>query len=638
MSIRMDDFAQPACRLPIINNPTIYMPDHSLLAAVNYADARKDTRLFLVDVEKLTSTYYPVPDNQHGAYGFTRGADGNLYLGFFGGALYRFDVAARTFARLARPLPDKLVWGGGASKAGRVYMGVYPTGEFCEYDIASGDCRVLAPLPKENLGFYARGFVELPDGRMLVYIDGARPTVVLYNPASRRTDSTHSLGLEYGGATFCGLDSDRVVFSIKDCVRTFNLRTGQVDGVFLEGLPESFSYLRRDGNAYLAVGLMHGRIYEFDRSGFRVLKDSLRDNNIPSGGVHHIRDRVFACMGDNGLFTRFDADSGVESHVQVDNESDCGMQIQIIRKQPGAPVVVGSHFINSQIFRLDASSGECVPSRRKIVTPPGQINCATFLNGVCYLGVYTHSLIAAYRPDRPFACNENPRTVAEVGHAQNRPVGIVNDGRFVYMASKADYRTLGGSIAVLDPVTERLEVYRDFVPTHNPTSLFYDGQGRLVGTTQTFGDMRTCPARDAHAVIFLWDTRERKTILTAKPWESDVLSASALSPDGVMIGFAADRYYLFSTRDGSCRTAESPVGAPAGGFFIDNNRFLGCHAKSEGDARLFLLDTRTNKAEDFGPTRGTRLFERLSETEVLMDYEGYRLRKMDISALLSPSR
>jgi len=182
MNIRIDDVAQPACRMPVINNATIYMPDHGCLAAVNFSDARIDTRLFLIDVHSLTSESFRVPDDQHGAYGFVRGSDGNLYMGFFGGRIYMFAMTTRTFTRVADPFPDQFTWGGGASRNGKVYMGVYPTGKFCEYDVRTRACEVFAPMPEEKLGFYAGKFVELYDGRILVEGDSKQ---LLDDPKAR---------------------------------------------------------------------------------------------------------------------------------------------------------------------------------------------------------------------------------------------------------------------------------------------------------------------------------------------------------------------------------------------------------------------------------------------------------------------
>ncbi len=57
---------------------------------------------------------------------------------------------------------DRHIWSGGASRNGKVYMGVYSTGQFCEYDIRTGSCEVYAPMPRGRAGFTSRGFPNCP--------------------------------------------------------------------------------------------------------------------------------------------------------------------------------------------------------------------------------------------------------------------------------------------------------------------------------------------------------------------------------------------------------------------------------------------------------------------------------------------
>ena len=630
MKIRIEDVARPSCRMPIINNPTIFMSDLGLLAAVNYSDAKKDTNLYLVDVRAMQCRKYSVPDAQYGAYGFVRGSDGNLYLGFFGGKIYMFDMAARSFSMVAHPFPDRLVWGGGASQMGKIYMGVYSTGEFCEYDILTRKYDVFAPMPKDSLSHYASEFAELPGGRILVYIQGAKPTFVLYDPASKRIEKKYALDLHAKASrSLAALDSERVIFSSGDAVKVFNIVAGSFESDLLSKIPESFHYLNRCGEAFTAVSLSSGGMYRFDRNGYALLKDKLADNNVPSGGVHAVDSRTYACVGDNGLFTRFDSETGREEHLQLPNETSCGMNLQMLKKDPHSHFVVGSHFINSQVFCLNLETKVSVSSLSKVVAHPGQINCATFLDGLCYLGSYGHANILVYDPRRPFECNRNPRLVGASGHEQNRPVAIANDGRLVYMATKANYQTLGGAITVLDPAAGAIEVYRDFVESQNPTAMFYHASGVLAGATQTFGDMRTHAPKAKNAVIYVWDTRRRKTAHMAAPWEADTLPAQALSPSGTLIGFAADRYYLFSLADFSCKTVATGLKSVSGGLFLDDKLFLGCcRAAAGGGQAFFVLDIESNSAREICPADETRIFEMISPREILVNHGEYMVKKL----------
>lgn len=630
MKIRIEDIAQPSCRMPVINTPTIYMPDRGLLAAVNYSDAKKDTNLFLIDVKKMESRKYPVPDEQYGPYGFTRGSDGKLYAGFFGGGIYSFDFETGKFTMRTKPFgDDKLIWGGGASLKGKIYMGVYPTGEFCEYDIHSGDCNVFSPMPKENLGFYAQDYFELPDGKMLVFISGAKPAILIFNPAKKQIEKICDVAMEDKncGRFFSLLDNERVIYSAKNSIKVFNFTKAALDGEFITDIPETFSYIRRFNDSFFAVGLYLGKIYKFDKNGFSVVKENLKNGNIANGGIHHFRNNKFVCLGDNGLFTKFDTETGKEECLQIQNESSTEMKLQMFRKNPRSNTVVGSHFINSQIFSLDLNTGKSKPSLSKIVTSPGQINCATFLDNACYMGIYGRAIIYKYNPGDDFVFDVNPRPVAVTGNEQNRPVNIINDGKLVYMASKANYNALGGAITVFDPATERFDVHRDFVKTHNPTSMFYHGKGFLVGATQTFGDMKTHIPFDKNAVVFVWDMKQRKTIHTSFPWEAEALSGCALSNEGVLIGFGENKYFLFNANDFSYKVNNFEMQHPSGGIFLSSELFLGSSQNI-----LFTLDIKKNILTELRKTKGTRLFEKISADEILIDYEEHSIKKLIIES------
>ena len=123
--------------------------------------------------------------------------------------------------------------------------------------------------------------------------------------------------------------------------------------------------------------------------------------------------------------------------------------------------------------------------------------------------------------------------------------------------------------------------------------------------------------------------RKDKPFIRHFPWESDSLSACALSPDGIMIGFDAGRYYLFNANDCSCKIVELKTPSISGGIFLDSKRFLGCctHSGREGET-IITLDVTNNTIRELCATKGTRLFEKISNSEVLIDYEGYKVNKL----------
>jgi len=621
-AVPIDEVSRPAMRLPFVNTPTLYLQDRRLLACVNvnYSDAAHGAALFLVDIDAMADRKIRLPGGEVGAYAFVRGADGNLYMGTFDGVIYRYDFEGDDIVEVARPFAGRRgawFWGGIAATSGKVYMGVYPTGEFCEYDIAGGSFNIVAPMPAEGCGYYAREFVELPDGTILIYVGGSRPTILLYDPATTTSRDIMTLTPEHAGfGYFEGfLDDSRVILKISERhegrLRIFNWRNMRFEGDFLKELKDVL-HLTRAGHDVYATTYPAGRVYRQRKDKLDVVVDGFPDGNRLDR-IHHVVAEEFVGLGDNGLFVRFDLKTGESSSFQVGNESKRGTRISFLETIPDRNVVIGSHFICMQMFKIDLESGASESSLNKISQYTGQVTCGTAVGDTFYLASYGKAVLYALDPEAPFEYGTNPRLIGEIGEVQNRPVEMVNDGRYVYVATKAEYGSLGGAITVLDPATERFEVCRNFVPDQNPTSLFYCPSTEcLVGTTETCGDCDTHQATAEAAVVFIWDTRQRKTIHTSSPWTSGLLRARSLSGDGTLIGFDPDRYFVFDLhrREYEVRPwSHKPVTA---GIFMDDGCFYGAT-----EDRLFRLDVGADDVLLLAHTSRTTLFERVSENRML---------------------
>ncbi len=623
------EIARPRFRLPIVNVPTILLRDRGLLAAVNYSGTGKDANLFLVNVEKMEDERYRLPEGEKGAYGFVRGTDGKLYLGTFSGRLYSFDLDQREFQEIAHPFTDgQMIWGGGASSLGKVYMGVYPTGEFCEYDINTGSLKMFRPMPKENLGFYARQFLELPDEKVLIGIGGASPNLLIYDPRTEEYQKVYSWSS--GESPFmsfeCFFDEERLVVNLLKGggLKLFNWRKKKFEGPFLREAPEPVWGLVKVRDVFYGLGYSSARVYRIEDGQIEVAQEEFPYGNRLSR-IHHLKGDEFIGLSNNGLFIRFNLSTNEFSSFQIHNESDNGMSIQMLEKIPGKDWVIGSHYINMQIFKIDLKNHSCQSSLNKISRYGGQVNCGTYYRkkGVFYLASYVRAVLYALYPEEPFKYGVNPRMIGEVGQQQNRPVEMTSDDRYVYLATKADYGTLGGAITVFDPETEKWEVYRNFVKDQNPTSLFYHRPtGCLVGTTEVFADCRSGIPTAQNAVVFVWDTKKRKTIHTSYPWKTEQLIACALSPGGKLIGFGDDKYFLFDLNTRKYEIRKWPgkrVNWYWGvrGSFAGNRYFYGA---TEED--LFRLDVETDKVVTLAKTSGTMLVRKVSEKQFLFDQEG----------------
>jgi hypothetical protein len=636
MHLFLDPIVRPECRLPFVNSPHVFLEGHRCLAAMNISDEGRDTRIFLVNVDTLESESVAVPDAQWGPYGFVQGTDGKLYAGFFYGRIYSFDPVTKKFECKADPFVDdnnnRLTWGGAASRAGRIYMGVYPTGEFTEYEIATGNFHTISPLEGTPFGVYANQFTELPDGRMMVMLYGAHGEILIYNPATQRIEARREItcrAWQSKSRSLCLLDEHRVIYAADETVKTFNFHNMEWEEDFLPEAPDKLFWIRSIQGRLYAAGTEAGEVYEVSRSGCRRIETGLRNGNRAAGGIHSIGPDRFACLGDNGLFARFSTATGPLDTVQLDNRSSTGMNINSLRKDPGSNRLIGSHFITSQIFQADLETGTCCSSLDKVVAVPGQITCSVFLDGVAYLGVYGKALILAWRPEQPLAFGENPRLLCKIGHEQNRPMALYQHDGLLYTVTRANYGQLGGAISAIDPVTGACEVYRNFVPTQNPVSLFQHG-AILVGTTEIYGDQGSCPPEATQAVLFSWDTVQRRTTHTFAPWEEKSLRALGVSPSGVMIGFGSGQYFLYRVGTGDCTVHPWGAGDPGSGVFLDERRFLTAVPCGANKTRVFVLDVTTHTVTDVGETEGLRFFELLNSGDVLASIEGSLIARIKL--------
>jgi hypothetical protein len=638
MHLSIVSIAQPRCRLPILNNPSVFLPESRLLAAMNISDEGRDTRLFLVNVDTLQAEFHSAPDAQWGPYGFVKGSDGHLYVGFFYGRIYRFDLTEKQFRLVADPFAHRerkpLTWGGMASRRGRIYMGVYPTGEFTEYDIASGEAHVVATLPGEPFGVYANQFVELPDGRILGLLYGAHSEIFLYDPSAQRVVLRREMsGTNQASKTrfLCLLDHERVLYSAEHAIKTFNFLRGEWEEDFVSSLPGPLSWPRfHEGRLFAVSSQGEGAFCEVTPDGLREFPTGLHSGNYANSGVHPIGGDVFVGIGDNGLVAKFSLSRGPLATVQLPNETLYGMNICSLRAIPGRNLAVGSHFISSQIFSVDLTSGTTRSSFHKVVSTPGQITCSTHLDGVVYLGAYGGGNILAWNPEEAFAFGKNPRLLCKIGSEQSRPMGLFPDGRFLYTVTRADYGKLGGAISVIDPTDGNCEVYRDFVPTQNPVSFFQWGD-LLAGTTEIYGDQGSCAAQAENAVIFVWSTINRTTIRSVVPWPCQTLRALGVSPGGRMIGFGSGKYFVFEIGTGNCVVRDWSGEQPSSGLFLDENRFLTVVPAGHGKNTVTLLDVDTASTTPVAETPPLlRVFERMEDGGILACADGAEIVRLSL--------
>jgi len=625
----IDKFASPEYRLPIVNSNSVYIPEKDLIACVNYSNCG-DTRLYLADLKNSSAKAISFPEGEYGIYGMEKGNDGKLYCGSATGKLHSYDIDKNEFTFICRIFENRLTWGAGASRRyNRIYIGVYPTGEFYEYNPETKKCKVFKTVNLEK-GCYARYFRELHDGSILIMTTGAKYAWSVFNPATEELKSFEipekkAHDKRPVGRNVILLDDERFLYSSKKAVCCFNWRLGKNEEDYLE-CSEPFMFIFEYNKKFFGMN-MDEKIYEFDKKGATPVMDAFPEGNRPMN-IHIASDNSLIAVGDNGLVMNFDFESGIKKSFRVPNTTTKGLVLHSLKKHPEKNIVVGSQFINTQIFTLDLKTGKSVSSLHKIYSRSGQINCSEVVNGKYYLGIYGGAFIAEYDHEKDFIFGENPKVIAKVGEEQNRPVAMaVNNGQ-IFMTTKANYSALGGAISVFDPKTYKIDVYRNFVKEQNPLSMFMHNKSELlVGTTEIIGDCGSHLPTAKEAVVYVWDMNSRKVIHTSTPNPgNESLSGIAMSPEGKMLGMCNRGVFIF---DLLTQSYEYPDinNLASHGLFIDNNTFMGSR-----DGKIFLFDVKTGNVQNIADFKGAGIFERISDNEFLFECEG-EIFKLQLSCI-----
>ena len=343
--LTVEKVAQPLTRLPVINTLSVYLEQRSLLAAVNYSDLKRDAALFLINADTLDVEKHPLPEGANcGHRSLVRADDATLYLTSTNGSLYAFDLDTRTFKKRAVLFEGKTFLAGAyVSGSGRLYVGNYPEAYIVEYDPATGNVRRFETLPRDGLGLYTMGFIDLPDGTLLALTVGGNPGITVFDPRTGSREIVYHGDPEHEARGFFDgfLDDDRVLVTYRHRVRTFNWQTRAFEDDLISDFPEAiFKMVEADGARYFS-GHQSRSMYKLRGGEVSVARKDFPDLNLVSN-YHYLGGGEFICVGDNGLFMRFNLDSGDRVTRQIDNVTDRGMGLQFLSKIPGEDVVVGA--------------------------------------------------------------------------------------------------------------------------------------------------------------------------------------------------------------------------------------------------------------------------------------------------------
>ncbi len=516
----------------------LHLHDGHTLALFSFSNAAEANWLFLIDARDLSVERYDIPNNDIASHGAALGSDGNLYIMPYGnGRAYRFDVEGRKFDPIKVDLPtSNYTWHAFGASNGRIYFGTYPHAYLGEYDIKAGTCKLIRQAVPDKK--YTVQFSEETDGRIRFKGMGPGDAWMLYDPESGTLESAEPPA----PAADAKLSLPQPDVPDKD---------------------QRFARRITVGDRRFAISFPSSRFWEIDADGKLMLRG---DPKAPAEVwfLETLADTVVG-ISHFGVAFRYDVGSGAFQRKQLPNRAPAGNGIMFIEAITPR-CVIGANYSQQNLFKIDPQTGNIDVADHMVARVTGEPMCAVGFGGKAYVGIYVSSLISVYDPDQPFAFGKNPRELIELGkrYKQTRPRAAVTDGRLVFISSDSAYSELGGALAVVDPETDKIDVYHHLIKDQNLPTLAYDPKTKVLwGGTDRWGQMRSHPPTQEHSLIYAFDPKSRKVVAKLMPWKgADVTNLIGVC-NGVLMAGNADEITLIDTATREVLyKGTSPMGVP----------------------------------------------------------------------------
>ena len=505
-----------------------HLHDGRTLAVFSYSGTASANWLFLVDSRDLSSRRYGIPNNDIASHGSALASDGNVYvMPYRTGRAYRFNVKAGAFESLGDRLLDaalpkeELTWEAFGASDGSIYFGTYPNACLGRYNPTAREWTVLRQVAPNTK--YVVGFSEDRDGRIRFKAWGPDQVWMTFDPKTKTLERAPAADPAPAAAPMPGA----------------------------AGIPEGDTHFSRQVTASgrtFTVGFPSSRLWELGPGGKLQLRG---DPHSPAESwfLEAVPGAVIG-IGHFGVLFRYDLRTGKFERRRLANLAAGGNPIMFVTAVTPRSVI-GANYSQQNLFKIDPEDGRIEVSDTKVARVSGEPMCAIGFRGKAYIGIYTHSVLSLYDPAQPFRFCVNPRELIELGerYKQTRPRDAATDGNLVLMSSDSDYNYLGGALAVIDPATDRIDVYHHLIRDQNLPTLAYDPATKLVwGGTDRWGQMRSHPPTQESALLYAFDPKIRQVVTTLTPWPgSDATSVLGVSGNGVLVASSGKEIALIDT-------------------------------------------------------------------------------------------
>ncbi len=469
-------------------------------------------QLIRLDYRRDRATAWTLPVGI-GSWGIIEGHDGNIYLGSYnGGEILCFNPRTEKWipvpqAPQAFRKKEFIVCDLAQAPDGDIYYGTYPGCHLVCYNPRTQKVTDLGRAADEN---YLRNVAVTPGGTVLCGVGTRRSRVLTYNPETRQFHELEPPKYQNSGVSTRPLVSRHYVVQLGSSrVLVYDAHTLKLLHVFPLQNASGFNLFDADHLLYQE----NGKAVEIMN-----LRDGARKTYYVSSG--NVADgRWYMARQGNLLGLR------VQSYIYVDVKNrrterhripidGLGQNVLWLRSVPDG-LIYGGPGLGQTMFSYNPRTHE-LESYDQVIDQGGEIYYGVPHRGRIYTISYVEATLATFDPSRPWNqgdhADSNPRTILRIPEQQYRPVGGIHagPGDRLYIGTQPDYGLLGGALSVFDPVTEKLEVYRNIIPNEEISAVTTDDRYVYCGADVEGGGGSKPVARQAH--FFVWDPELHKIV------------------------------------------------------------------------------------------------------------------------------
>lgn len=387
----------------------------------------------------------------------------DLYIGtYYVADLYKFDTVTHELTKIASFPNDTYVWDLYTSPDGKIFAGTYPSGSVYEYDPSTGTVTDLgAAVPGQQ---YVRSvavdsttiYAGVGSSAHLIAIDratGARQNIL---PASLSTDAfVYSLVVTANYVIAGMYPSGSLVIINKANYSDYRI-------VHVNGSDTNIDTLAVDGQyVYVHSNPTATNIYRYDLDSGQVttLPTAVPPDFLPDMYVLNGQLIAFSDPGDIWVYDL------ATNQLQVTDLQNAGLpgapELPQATAAQGSQVVYVAGHDGVQVHNLQTGA----VSRFAI---DGEPKAMTVVGSQLYLAIYTSGAIDRYDPR-----TKTVQELAVIGDSQIRPRDMHYDAATgqLLIGTQPDYGQLGGALAVFNPKTNAMAVYRNVIDNESVSSV-----------------------------------------------------------------------------------------------------------------------------------------------------------------------